>query len=190
MPLETDHEINVFVEAIQASRNTGLASVATTGAYADLAGTPTLGALAALDTTGTDQIDDNAVTCAKIQQIATARIMGRTAAGSGDCEELTGAQVLALLPVKIWVGSTTTTSGEWTIDYTAAGFTSPPAVIPTAQLSDTDVYDRGWASLSSSPTSTSASGYGLRGANLALLGPTVRTVPDDTVISVVAIQIL
>lgn len=190
MPLQTDHEINVFVEALQAARNRGLASVATTGAYSDLAGKPTLGALAALDTANTDQIDDNAVTCAKIQQIATARIMGRTTAGDGDCEELTGAQVLALLPIRFWVGSTTTTGGEWTIDYTAAGFTAPPEVIPTAQLSDADVYDRGWASLSSAPTETSASGYGLRGANLALLGPTTRTVPDGTVVRVIAIQVL
>lgn len=190
MPLQTDHEINVFVEAMQASRNTGLASVATTGAYADLTGKPALGDLAALDTVDTDQLDNDAVTFAKLQQIATARILGRTTAGSGDCEELTGAQALALLPVKIWVGSTTTTSGAWSVDYTAAGFTAAPEVIPTVQLSAANVYDRGWASLSSAPTQTSAAGYGLRGDNLAILGPTVRTVPDGTVVRVIAIQVL
>lgn len=39
-----------------------------------------------------------AVGWAKVAAIATSRILGRTTAGSGDVEELTGAQVAALLP--------------------------------------------------------------------------------------------
>ena len=51
---------------IAASKVTGLAGVATTGAYGDLTGTPTLGALAAKNTVSEAEIDANAVTTAKI----------------------------------------------------------------------------------------------------------------------------
>lgn len=88
---------------------------------------------------------------------------------------------------KVWVGTTTTTGGEWSVDYTAAGFADVHIVLPTAQLEETNVFDRGFASLSSEPTLTSASGYGLRGANLLALGSTLRAVPDGTTIHVVAL---
>lgn len=42
-------------------------------------------------------IDNDAVSFAKMQNIATARILGRDTAGSGDIEELTSSEVLALL---------------------------------------------------------------------------------------------
>ena len=42
-------------------------------------------------------IDNNAVTLAKIQDITTARILGRVTAGSGDPEQLTGTEVTTLL---------------------------------------------------------------------------------------------
>lgn len=87
----------------------------------------------------------------------------------------------------IWVGTTTTSGGAWAVDYTAVGFTELPVVMATLLLADTDVYDRGFASLSSAPTLTGATGYGVRGANLALLGATTRTVPDGTVVHVIAI---
>jgi len=48
-----------------------------------------LGNLAGLNTVGTTQIDDDAVTYAKIQNINTARILGRNTAAAGDVEELT-----------------------------------------------------------------------------------------------------
>lgn len=88
---------------------------------------------------------------------------------------------------EIWVGTTTTTGGAWTVSYSNVPFSSAPYVTATLLLQDTDVYDRGFASLSSAPTITSASGYGVRGANLALLGPTTRTVPDGTVVYVMAV---
>lgn len=47
----------------------------------------------------TAKIADDAVTFAKMQHIATARFLGRTTAGSGDVEELTGAQAAALLSI-------------------------------------------------------------------------------------------
>lgn len=87
----------------------------------------------------------------------------------------------------IWMVTTTTTGGAWSVDYTEAGFTSVPTVQATLQLQDADVYDRGFASTSSAPTATSAAGYAVRGANLALLGSTARTVPDGTIVHVMAI---
>lgn len=48
---------------------------------------------------GTAEIADGAVTLAKLQDIATARLLGRVTASSGDAEELTAAQVRTLLNV-------------------------------------------------------------------------------------------
>lgn len=56
-----------------------------------------LGALAALDTVDTDQIDDEAVTLAKLAHVATARFLGRVTAETGDVEALTAAQLTAAL---------------------------------------------------------------------------------------------
>ena len=46
------------------------------------------------------RIEDNAVTLAKIENIATSRIMGRVASGTGDPETLTATQVRTLLNVE------------------------------------------------------------------------------------------
>jgi hypothetical protein len=87
----------------------------------------------------------------------------------------------------IWIITTTTTSGNWSVDYTEAGFINAPVVTATLQLQDADVYDRGFASTSSAPTSTAAAGYAIRGSNLVALGSTTRTVPDGTIVHVMAI---
>ena len=92
-----------------------------------------------------------------------------------------------LMSPMIWIGTATTTGGAWTVDYTQAGFTSAPVVTPTALLNASNVYDRANASLSGTPTLTSASGYSTRWANLVGFGSTARTVPDGTVIHIVAI---
>ena len=47
-----------------------------------------LGALAQLSTVGSSQIDDDAVSFAKLQNIATSRLLGRSTAGSGNVEEI------------------------------------------------------------------------------------------------------
>lgn len=73
----TDGTGNITSSAtIEASKVEGLSTVATTGAYGDLSGTPTLGALAAKDTVATADIDNNAVTTAKIgdAQVTAAKI--------------------------------------------------------------------------------------------------------------------
>lgn len=87
----------------------------------------------------------------------------------------------------VWTGRTTTTGGAWSVDYSGAGFLEAPIVNVTLVLNSANVYDRGWASLSGTPTTSGASGYGVRGANLLVLGSTVRTVPDGTVVMVTAI---
>jgi hypothetical protein len=46
-------------------------------------------------------VPDDSVTFAKMQNIATAVILGRSTAGTGDVEELTGAQAAALIPTRI-----------------------------------------------------------------------------------------
>jgi hypothetical protein len=57
-----------------------------------------LGALATLGSVATANIDNDAVTYAKMQNIsATARFLGRFTAGAGDTEEVTGTQATTLL---------------------------------------------------------------------------------------------
>ncbi len=58
------------------------------------------GALAPLDNVTTARIDDNAVTFAKMQDIATATFMGRDTAGTGDPEALTATEARTLLNVE------------------------------------------------------------------------------------------
>jgi len=53
-------------KADSAVQPASLATVATTGAYSDLTGKPTLGSLAALSTVGTTEITNNAVTVGKL----------------------------------------------------------------------------------------------------------------------------
>lgn len=84
-----------------------LSAVATSGAYADLTGTPTLGDLAALNTVAAAQIDSNAVTNVKVAAAAAiarsklaatgvAAVASADAADSGDWTA-DGAAVVALL---------------------------------------------------------------------------------------------
>ncbi len=86
----------------------------------------------------------------------------------------------------IWIKTVTTVGGAWSVDYSEAGFSAVPIVTATPQLKDTDVFDRAYGSVSDVST-TAAAGYCTRAANLLVLGPTVRTVPDGTVVHIVAI---
>ena len=58
------------------------------------------GALAPLDNVSTARIENNAVTFAKMQDIATATLIGRDTAGTGDPESLTAAETRTLLNVE------------------------------------------------------------------------------------------
>jgi len=58
------------------------------------------GALAPLDTIDTAQIDDEAVTLAKLAPMATASLIGRDTAGTGDPEVLSAADARTLLNVE------------------------------------------------------------------------------------------
>ena len=59
-----------------------------------------LGALAILDTVGTAEVDDDAVTYAKIQDVtATDRLLGRDTAGAGVIEEIAPAAVRTMINV-------------------------------------------------------------------------------------------
>jgi hypothetical protein len=83
---------------------TGLATVATSGLASDLTGTLAAGRLPALtgDVTSsagsaTTTIATAAVSLAKMADLATARFVGRTTAGTGVPEALTGTQATAML---------------------------------------------------------------------------------------------
>lgn len=58
------------------------------------------GALADLDTVGATEIDDEAVTLAKLAHIATDSFLGRDTAGAGDVEVLSAAAVRTILNVE------------------------------------------------------------------------------------------
>lgn len=59
--------------------------------------TANTGALADADTVDTAQIENNAVTLTKLAQIASSRILGRTANGTGSVQALSAAQILGML---------------------------------------------------------------------------------------------
>lgn len=101
-------------------------------------------------------IDPNAVTYAKIQDMTTARMLGRVTAGSGDIEELTAAQIRTLLNISdgaaanqslAWVQAThkltltgvsdtiISLAGTGATDYGVASFTSADFAIASGQVS-------------------------------------------------------
>lgn len=67
--------------------------------------------------------------------------------------------------IKIWTGTVTSDgNGDFTVDYSSAGFTAPPMVTVSALSTNTDtVRDKEWATLRQTPTATSANGYTLKG---------------------------
>jgi hypothetical protein len=76
----------------------------------------------------------NAVTNARLAQIATARFKGRAAAGTGDVEDLTGTQATTLLDVftSSLKGLVPASGGSATTFLNGAGaFTAPAGAIPT-----------------------------------------------------------
>lgn len=91
---------------------------------------------------------------------------------------------------KIWTGTVTSdANGDFTVSYATAGFTAVPVVQVTAISPTTGIItDRCWATLQGTPTTTSATGYTLRGVTLLVLGVAQRTAPN-TVVHVTAIGV-
>lgn len=76
-------------------------------------------------------------------------------------------------------------SGNWSVDYTEAGFSAAPIVVASGQNNTGTLVDQAWAHVQSA-SATAATGTAIRGANLAALGATVRTAPGVSV-NVVAV---
>lgn len=96
-----------------------------------------LAALAVLSTVGTSQIDDDAVTYAKIQNVsATDKVLGRSTAGAGNVEEIgftAAARALAddatAGDMRTTLGVEAYTQGDWTpADGSGAGLSFTTAV--------------------------------------------------------------
>lgn len=95
--------------AIAAGDVSGLATVATSGSAADLSGTLAAARLPAFGSGdvsfasggGAGTVAANAITNAKLANMATARIKGRVTASTGDPEDLTAAQVKTMLAMTI-----------------------------------------------------------------------------------------
>lgn len=88
---------------------------------------------------------------------------------------------------KIKVYKTTVANGQWSINYT--GFNSILSVVPVAIMDTANTYNRVWATLKSYPSNGLIEGYALRGANLSLLGATVRDAPDGTEVTITVIGV-
>ena len=90
------------------------------------------GALAALDTVGTAEIDNDAVTFDKIANIATNRVLARSSAGSGSVEALTLPNFRTLINVEDGADVTDTTN------VTAAGALMDSEVTDLAGIKSLD----------------------------------------------------
>ena len=90
------------------------------------------GALAALDTVGTAEIDNDAVTFDKISNIATNRVLARSSAGSGSVEALTLPNFRTLINVEDGADVTDTTN------VTAAGALMDSEVTDLAGIKSLD----------------------------------------------------
>lgn len=89
---------------------------------------------------------------AKLQDIATARVLGRATAGTGDIEELTGTQLTALIPA-----ASTTVSGlsELCTDTEAQTGTDPNRVVTADNLGATVLgIGQSWSSQARSVNTT------------------------------------
>lgn len=91
-PTVTDDHLRAgysFIAVLRDDKADSADVVALTGAQT-IAGVKTF--------SSTPVVPDDSFTFSKLQNIATARVLGRTTASSGDIEELTATQVAALLP--------------------------------------------------------------------------------------------
>ena len=86
---------------------------------------------------------------------------------------------------RLWAGLVTSDgAGAFSVDVSAAGFSTVLAAVSAARLSTETVTDRAWATLATVSTTT-VTGYTLRGISLLVLGATIRTAPNVPVYVVV-----
>ncbi|WYN05085.1 minor tail protein [Pseudomonas phage UNO-G1W1] len=128
-----------------------------------------------------------AAAAAPIQSIVSGRgitastLSGVTTVGSTQFPLVFNGSGAAASP-KIWYGTATSdVNGLFTVNISTAGFTLAPVVTVSAQLSAAALIDRAWATLSIAPTTTSVSGYTLRGNPITGSGDSVRLAPNVTV---------
>lgn len=78
---------------------------------------------------------------------------------------------------KIWVGVVSATSGFWTVDFSSAGFTSPPLVTATAEAATGEKAENAnFASVENAATTkTTAKGRALNSVSAGLLVGMVNT---------------
>ena len=117
-PHNTSHQNNgtdeISVAGLSGLLADGQTALAHTHAIADLTDD---GALAALNTVGTAQIDADAVTYAKMQNVAAAsRLLGRGDSGIGDVQEITlGANLTMTGTTLAAAGNTLYARGSFTV---------------------------------------------------------------------------
>lgn len=88
----------------------------------------------------------------------------------------------AAAPPKIWYGTAVSdANGEFTVNYATAGFTTVPVIHVTATLTTATLTDRAWATLAANATTTSVSGYVIRGTGILIGGISLRTSPNTPV---------
>ena len=133
---------------------TGVLSIAAAGTdYADASHTHSLaditddGALAALNTVGTAQIDNDAVTYAKIQNISAAsKLLGRGDSGSGDTQEITlGANLTMTGTTLAATGGGTLSDGDYgdiTVGSSGTTLTIDNDVVTYAKMQNVSATDK------------------------------------------------
>lgn len=134
-----------------------------------------LGALAVLNTVGTAQIDADAVTYAKMQNIATDSLIGRDTAGSGDPETILLNATLSM------DGSGNLQRAALTGDVTASAGSNATAIgtnkVLTAMIADAQITLAKMANLAADTIIGRANGAGT-GVPQALTATQVRTIID------------
>lgn len=91
--------------------------------------------------------------------------------------------------VKVWRGQATVgANGVWSINFSSAGFTSAPSVVPVGRNASNDRGGRHFPSLTS-VTTTTASGTcsGSTSTSLLGLGTTLTNSPNGTLVDILAI---
>ena len=111
------------------------------------------GALAALATVGSGQIDDEAVTHAKLAHMATDSFLGRTTAGTGDVETLSASQARTVLNVAD--GAEVNPTEAWTV---ALGDETTAITTGTAKVTFRTPYTMTVTGVRASLTTASSSG--------------------------------